>query len=615
MTTQELKEYINKTLGNSIRCLLPSYWWKRLFGLVVDEVEVISENINKLLTRVDTIENKKFIIDITYEELVKLTNSKKLIPGQSYRITDYECTVNNNDDNISVNPYSPDSSQSFKIVVTALTNDSLSENAKATHPEQLISYEMGSWELKYTIDNYRFSWGESGEVDYNVYIYFTVSTWLVHMGFYWDENKGKYISDEDTASYLFLSKSATDNSPLQKTEFTIGDNIYVNYGNDIIETKVQYHSNMKDTGEGVLVKNITINDNLSVVPFVWDSVENGYTIPKDISNDFVYLLCDNTYSPIEKRDFFVKGEKFKIKHFKKKFIPLTIVSDYDIVVGIINNSNPHPKGNAFIWDSEQNKYVNVLDPATYLGISSNDNTPLPKKEFNVNEPVSIYWSKGGYTQEHVLLTKNNSDNKLLFSGYYNNEVTIIFKWDETKNCYYADVYNFSLIFEDNTYVPKDYSFTSDIVYGVIDISNEENESDIWKAIGFYIPKGKGVVYYLKDGNGNEAPYDFKNILFKISDDDIFKYTFHASHSNSNSLESSSHVHGIKIERSFNSFGIQRLNKISIGPCTNANVFDIPRNIVISGKVYNQYIDRPGSDIYIGINDDGKLSKVNIANLF
>lgn len=615
MTTRELKEYINKTLGNSIRCLLPSYWWKRLFGLVVDEVEVISENINKLLARVDTIENKKFIIDITYEELVKLTNSKKLIPGQSYRITDYECTVNNNDDNISVNPYSPSSGQSFKIVVTALTNDSLSENAKATHPEQLISYEMGSWELKYTIDNYRFSWGESGEVDYDVYIYFAPSTYLIPMGFYWDENKGKYIADEYTARYLFLSKSATDNSPLQKTEFTIGDNIYVNYGGDIIESKVQYHSNMKDTGEGVLVKNITSNDSLSVTPFVWDSVENGYTISKDISNDFVYLLCDNTYSPIKKRDFFVKGEKFKIKHFKKKFIPLTIVSDYDIVVGVINNLNPHPKGDAFIWDSEQNKYVNVLDPATYLGISSNDNTPLPKKEFNVNEPVSIYWSKGGYTQQYVLLTKNNSDNKLLFNGYYDNDVTIIFEWDKTKNCYYADVYNFSLTFEDNTYVPKDYSFTSDIVYGVIDISNEENESDIYKAIGFYIPKGKGVIYYLKDGNGNEAPYDFKNILFKISDDDIFKYTFHASYSNSNSSESSSNVHGIKIERSFNSFGIQRLNKISIGPCTNANVLDIPRNIVVSGKVYNQYIDRPGSDIYIGINDDGKLSKVNIANLF
>lgn len=39
MTTQELKQYIDKVLGNSIRCLLPSYWWKRAFGAVIDKIE------------------------------------------------------------------------------------------------------------------------------------------------------------------------------------------------------------------------------------------------------------------------------------------------------------------------------------------------------------------------------------------------------------------------------------------------------------------------------------------------------------------------------------------------------------------------------------------------
>lgn len=39
MTTQELKSYIDRTLGNSIRCLLPSYWWKKMFGVVIDKVD------------------------------------------------------------------------------------------------------------------------------------------------------------------------------------------------------------------------------------------------------------------------------------------------------------------------------------------------------------------------------------------------------------------------------------------------------------------------------------------------------------------------------------------------------------------------------------------------
>lgn len=39
MTTQELKQYIDKVLGNNLRCLLPSYWWKRLFSLTLDKVD------------------------------------------------------------------------------------------------------------------------------------------------------------------------------------------------------------------------------------------------------------------------------------------------------------------------------------------------------------------------------------------------------------------------------------------------------------------------------------------------------------------------------------------------------------------------------------------------
>jgi hypothetical protein len=47
MTTNELKQYIDRVLGNSIRCLLPSYWWKRLFGLVVDKVEELDGKVAK----------------------------------------------------------------------------------------------------------------------------------------------------------------------------------------------------------------------------------------------------------------------------------------------------------------------------------------------------------------------------------------------------------------------------------------------------------------------------------------------------------------------------------------------------------------------------------------
>lgn len=47
MTIKELKSYIDRVLGSSLRCLLPSYWWKRLFGLLVDKVAEVEKSVGK----------------------------------------------------------------------------------------------------------------------------------------------------------------------------------------------------------------------------------------------------------------------------------------------------------------------------------------------------------------------------------------------------------------------------------------------------------------------------------------------------------------------------------------------------------------------------------------
>lgn len=53
MTTQELRQSIDKVLGNSIRCLLPSYWWKQLFHQVAD---VIDDNGIPIVESMDELE-------------------------------------------------------------------------------------------------------------------------------------------------------------------------------------------------------------------------------------------------------------------------------------------------------------------------------------------------------------------------------------------------------------------------------------------------------------------------------------------------------------------------------------------------------------------------------
>lgn len=82
MTTQELKEYIGRVLGNSIRCLLPSYWWKRLFGLVVDKVdevegrvlevpELITSSLAEFAEKYPDVESRTFYLSDSAEMIEK----------------------------------------------------------------------------------------------------------------------------------------------------------------------------------------------------------------------------------------------------------------------------------------------------------------------------------------------------------------------------------------------------------------------------------------------------------------------------------------------------------------------------------------------------------------
>lgn len=67
-----LKDKINRILGNNVRLLLPSYWWKRVFGLVSDEIEKLKKILNdtensltkttKIVSNIEKEIPKKYII-------------------------------------------------------------------------------------------------------------------------------------------------------------------------------------------------------------------------------------------------------------------------------------------------------------------------------------------------------------------------------------------------------------------------------------------------------------------------------------------------------------------------------------------------------------------------
>lgn len=48
MTTQELRNKIEQVLGNNLRCLLPSYWWKNLFHSVADRIDEVEQKVDDI---------------------------------------------------------------------------------------------------------------------------------------------------------------------------------------------------------------------------------------------------------------------------------------------------------------------------------------------------------------------------------------------------------------------------------------------------------------------------------------------------------------------------------------------------------------------------------------
>lgn len=97
------------------------------------------------------------IVDATHSELTQLRDSKQLVAGAFYRITDYECSTTQIDTRCANHP--------FDIIVQALDSSTLSENAQAIQHEgdtYFANANLPSWKLKYCIDNdtSRFAWAQ-----------------------------------------------------------------------------------------------------------------------------------------------------------------------------------------------------------------------------------------------------------------------------------------------------------------------------------------------------------------------------------------------------------------------------------------------------------------------
>lgn len=440
MTTQELKNKIEKVLGNSIRCLLPSYWWKNLFHSVADSIEEVSTSVSNLSKELSDLDN---YVDITRDELLKLVHDEKLIPGRSYRITDYECTLRP-----GINAYAYKNNE-FAIIVKALSNWELDQNAKATFKPGTWSgrSRYTSWQLKYSIFNDidKYPWAAHGTLEYDASVVLDNPpySWYDEMVVIWDSTVNKYVLDtyvdDDGYRGYYLVTSETDKTPLAQTSFNYGDVVYINIFGDVYSAKISYTKAMRDSGDAVLT-------------------------------NYMYR------------------------------------TGVDYV-------------RAFIWDTNENAYVSVVNTSTKL--KDSEGNILSKRESFTKPEKMMMWV---------------------------NEYLTTF--------------------------------------------------------GFYTPNGKGVIYYLKDSNNNEAYYDFKNIAFlfpEVSSEPVFTFDW-----DSREESESSYVKNVKIENA----GDLNYVTFNVDPNEVRGGLD---SVVVSSKVKNQYFNSVYKNTYIGYDDNNNLSVVNIFN--
>ena len=97
-------------------------------------------------------------IEITWSDLKAKRDAGELTPSQFYRITDYQCTT--------VQSNTRSAGNQFDIIVLALTNNTLSEQAWAalhSGDTYFANSNLSAWKLWYCLDNdtTRFAWADS----------------------------------------------------------------------------------------------------------------------------------------------------------------------------------------------------------------------------------------------------------------------------------------------------------------------------------------------------------------------------------------------------------------------------------------------------------------------
>lgn len=316
------------------------------------------------------------IISLSYTELKALRDNEKLKPGQFYRINDYITSTS-----VSL---TQSANHPFDIVVMALDNKTLSENAAAiqtgertdpytgevSHDTYFDNSNLNAWQLKYCIDNdkIRFDWADDTDTTIS-FIGADVDEEETEFVYYSQDIGGLYIwksIDGETDVYTENRNPEVDSSilegdPIDPTTWgTVKSVNTTPSGKGVIYyMKDEYNNECPYDFKNIMVQaEITINGSVRTdyyYTFTWvngdGDIEDAVIVAPTITDEqSVIGVYDNVIKPCYAYDYYGSDSE----PFTQMLNEIIFVSDAYYSSGYFGGIRRNKFGN----DCHQNKFRN-----------------------------------------------------------------------------------------------------------------------------------------------------------------------------------------------------------------------------------------------------------------
>ena len=421
------------------------------------------------------VRDKISVVNVTYKELKSLRDNSQLIPGQQYRITDYETTTSQAGTTSANHP--------FDILVTALDESTLSENASAIKSARDTENYFGTenleaWQLKYCLDNDtdRFAWADNIDNLHKAEF----------VALFWDDpvngiNYNRHIDDDKIYDWgtAYDPETEMDNIVIYKSDTEIykeeglADYSDKYFYRGVVEVDGEEYDSWKkyEDGEGDWVTN---GDGQYQYALTERIVFDGQVIWPELKPEIIRIY-DSSNCVI--KDEYDGGSVDYGYNALSEYIEIAAIMMDDPVNGDPYEALDKDIFSHFEYETEPNGGYSLYLLGRYLDDGEDSGLCEDQK----------YYYRG-------VVSVNGSD----FDCWQKCDVN-------------GEEYEIGL---DDSH--KYYFLTNKIVDGEVTIIESE------KPYG-----GKGVIYNMIDEYGNECPYDFKNIKFyhEGSGRDVYTFTW------------------------------------------------------------------------------------------